>query len=176
MIALYLLAFCRIVTGLVFALSGISKARDLTQFMTTIANFQLLPRAFHAPAALFFLGGEFSVAALMALGGPALPFGFGFAILLLLIFCGALASVLAHGLRTPCNCFGASENPVTLTDIWRNLGLISCAAGGCTAWLWTRGMRESLGAVEWLLMALGSLAIVLIWTQLGEITQIFRQN
>ncbi len=176
MIALYMLAFCRMVTGLVFAFSSISKARDLSQFTATIANFRLLPRSLHAPAAFLFLGGEFAVAVLTALGGQALPLGFGLASVLLLLFCGALASVLARGLHTSCNCFGASKRPVTSADIWRNLGLLLCAAGGWSAFLWTRGTRESLGAVEWLLVMLGSLAFVLIWTQLGEIAQLFRQS
>src|ERR1051326_7881489 len=141
MIALYVLAFCRIATGLVFAFSGMGKARDFSQFKTTIANFRLLPRPLHAPAAFFFLSAEFAVVVLVALGEPLLPFGFGLAILLLLLFCGALASVLARGLRTACNCFGTSKQPVTVADVWRNLGLVLCAALGWSILLWTQGMR-----------------------------------
>src|ERR1051326_2118641 len=89
MIALYILAFCRIVTGLVFAFSSISKARHPAQFREAILGFELLPPRFSGLAALLFLCGEFAVVLLVAIGGPLLSSGFVMATLLLCIFCVA---------------------------------------------------------------------------------------
>lgn len=176
MLAWYILIFCRVVTGLVFACSGISKARDLAQFKQAILDFRLLPAQVSGPVAILFLCGEFAVVLFVATGGPLLFYGFILAGFLLCIFCIALASVLVRKMRTSCNCFGASDRPVTSTDLWRNAGFILCAVGGCGASLWARGVRENPGVVESLLVALGALVFVLIWVQLGEIAQLFRQS
>jgi len=125
---------------------------------------------------MFFLCSEFAVVLLVTIGGPLLLSGFARATLLLLIFCGALASVLARRLQTACNCFGSSEKNVSSADIWRNLGFILCASVGCGALTWTRDASISPGGIEWLLASLGALVFVLIWIQLGEIVQLFRPN
>src|SRR5690348_3348391 len=123
---IYLLAFCRVVIGLVFAISSLGKARDLAQFQEAIAGFRLLSRRMSNLAAFLFLGGECTVVALMVIGGPFLFPGFALAILLLLLFCTALASVLIRRIQTACNCFGSTRKPVTRVDIWRNLGFLLC--------------------------------------------------
>lgn len=173
---MYLLAFCRVAIGLVFAISSVSKARDVARFQRAVVGFQLLSRQLSNFAAFLFLGGECAVVLLMIIGGPLLLFGFVLALLLLLLFCIALASVFARRLRVTCHCFGASEKPVTLVDIWRNGGLLLCAAGGCEALIWTRGVQERVEGIAWLLIALSAGAFVMIWIQLGEIVQLFRQE
>jgi len=171
--ALYLLAFCRVVIGLVFIVSSISKALNISKFRQTIISFGLLPRSLTGIAAILFLCCEFAVAGLAAIGGEFLLPSFLLAIILLLIFCGALASVLVRRLRTPCNCFGSSEKPISIGDVWRNVGFILCALGGCVALTWTQRTSERLGVVEWLLTALGAGVFVAIWIQLREIAQLF---
>src|SRR5690242_17255269 len=114
---IYLLAFCRVTTGLVFAISSFSKARDLAQFQQALLDFQLLSRRLSKLAALFFLCGEGIVVLLIVIGGPVLLPGFALAILLLLVFCAALASVLIRRLPISCHCFGSSNKPVTSADI-----------------------------------------------------------
>src|ERR1700737_4006721 len=131
MIAFYILAFCRVTTGLVFAISSLSKARDIPTFKQAVLGFRLLPQHLSGPLAILFLCGEFTVVLLVTIGGSLLLSGFVLATLLLLIFCGALASVLARRLQTACNCFGSSEKNVSSADIWRNLGFILCASVGC---------------------------------------------
>jgi hypothetical protein len=173
---IYVLAFCRVVIGLVFALSSLSKARDLAQFQQAILGFRLLPARVGHLAAVAFLGGEFAVVLLMVIGGPLLLPGFALAILLLLVFCAALASVLVRRLHTACNCFGSSRKLVTPVDIWRNVGFLLCAGGGCEALLWTRGAPASLKGMDWLLIALGAGAFVAVWVQLGDIVHLLRQE
>ena len=173
---MYILAFCRVAIGLVFTISSLSKARDIGRFQQAISGFHLLSRSFSQFAAFLFLCGEIAVALFMLIGRSLLLYGFALAILLLLLFCAALASVLIRKMQTTCNCFGSSEKPVTPVDIWRNVGFLLCAGGGCEALIWTRGAQVSLEGIAWLFIALGAGAFVLIWTQLGEIVQIFRQG
>lgn len=175
-VLLYLLAFCRVVIGLVFLMSSVGKARDLPGFQQTIRNFALLPGQFSGAAAWLFLFGEIAVMLLVVLGGPLLLPGFVLALGLLLLFCLALILVLARHIRTSCSCFGASEQPVSLADVWRNVGFILCALGGCLALLWTRGSTLALSLPEWLLPGLGAALFVVLWSQLGEIAHLFRQD
>lgn len=171
---IYLLGFCRVAIGLVFAISSVGKVRDITRFQQAIKGFRLLPRDLSNLAAFLFLGGEIAVVLLMLIGGTLLLPGFVLAILLLLIFCAALASVLIRKLHTPCNCFGSSNKLVTRVDIWRNAGFLLCAGSGCEALLWMHGEPGSLEGIAWVCIALGASVFVMIWIQLGEIVQLFR--
>lgn len=176
MIAVYLLAFCRVTTGLVFAFSSFSKARNLSAFKQAIPGFQLLPPQIHSLAAILFLCGEGLVVLLLAVGGSLLFYGFTLALCLLLVFCLALATVLFRKLHVSCNCFGSSQQTITSADIWRNVGFMACAACGCSILTWMRDTKLSLEGIEWLLISLGALAFVLIWIQLGEVAQLFRHS
>lgn len=172
---IYVLAFCRVATGLIFALSSFGKVRDVSKFQQAMYGFRLLSRRMSNFAALLVLCGEIAVVLLLLIGGPFLLYGFALAILLLLIFCAALASVLFRKLQTSCHCFGASEKPVTQADIWRNVGFLVCASGGYEALIWTRGAQGSPEWMAWLFIALGAAIFVVVWTQLGEIVQLLRQ-
>lgn len=173
---IYLLAFCRVAIGLVFAISGFSKARHLAQFQQAIYGFHLLSRRLSNLAAPLFLCGEFTVVVFMLVGGPLLLPGFVLAILLLCLFCGALASVLVRKLHTSCHCFGSSSRPVMPVDIWRNVGFLLCAGGGCEALSLTQGEQGSLAWIGWLFIGLAAGAFVALWIQLGDIVQLVRQG
>jgi len=162
--------------GLVFAISSFGKVRNIQKFKQAILHFQLLPSHLSYPLAVLFLSGELAVVLFVIIGGPLLLPGFILATLLLLIFCGALASILVRRIQTACNCFGSNEKNVSYTDLWRNLGFILCASLGYETLIWTQGAPVRLGGVEWLLTSLGALVFVLIWIELGEIVQLFRPN
>jgi hypothetical protein len=132
----YLLAFSRIALGLLFAYSFVTKARDVTQFAETIGRFDLLPRRWSKTVALLFLGGEAAVVILIIAGGRLLPLAFALAGLLLAVFSLALLLALRRGIETACNCFGASEKPLTYYDVGRNAGFIACSVLGW--WLATQ--------------------------------------
>ena len=176
MIQLYLFAFCRIVVGLVFLAAFVSKVRNIPQSQRAIGNFQILPRWLSVPAAFLFLGGELAVMICMAAGNWLLLPGFVFALLLLLLFSLALASVLVRKLSTSCNCFGSDEKPVSPADIWRNVGFLCCALGGVGALIWIPNIQASLSRLEWLLTGIAAAVFVLIWTRLSEITHLFRTS
>ena len=170
----YMFAFCRIVIGLVFLFSSAGKILQMRAFVQTIQRFHLLPTRLNAPAAAFFLCGECAVVIFLGIGGSLLLPGFVLAGLLLLLFCAAMATVIARGIHTSCNCFGTSEKEVTRTDIWRNAGFILCTLGGCSAL--RLGVQESLNLAEWVIVGLGALIFVIIWLQLQEIVSLFRAH
>ncbi|MDH5506770.1 MAG: hypothetical protein OEZ02_06080 [Anaerolineae bacterium] len=169
----YMLVFCRVTTALVFLYSASGKGLDIHSFEHAVANFQLLPPKLHRLAAWCFLAGEILVIWLVARGGQFLVWGFGLAALLLLVFSAALASVLVRKITAACNCFGASEKPVTGYDLWRNGGFVACALLGLGAS--TNGAAQAnLQLAEVGLVGLVAAVFVVMWVNLGEIAQIFR--
>lgn len=169
-------AFCRIAIGIVFLLSFGSKIRNTAQFQRSIAGFRLLSRKLSDVAAILSLGGELAVVLCLLIGGELLLPGFGLAVLLLLVFSIALISVLVRKLSISCNCFGASEEPVVVADVWRNVGLIACAVAGYSSTAWVQGNEQSLGIGEWLLAGISALVLSLLWLQLRNIVQLFSDD
>jgi len=173
MLALYVLAFCRVTIGLTFALAGGQKARSFAAFQQTVRRFRLLPQALLLPVALLFVTGELLVALLLLCGGWFLLAGFVLAFLLLLVFSGALLSVILRGISTTCHCFGPGHRPVSQADLWRNLGFLLCALSGSLGALWNLPGEVRLDGVSWMFTALGAAAFVLIWTHMADLVQLF---
>ena len=175
---LYLLAFCRITIGLVFAASFLGKARNFASYERTIIGFNIVPRQLARVAAILLLGGELAVLVLISMGDFLLAIGFSLAVALLLIFTGALISVLVRRICTSCNCFGESDKLITPFDILRNVGFILCALVGLWAYSALAGNQHnvhlSLTLPEWGLAAVGAAVFVVIWINLGELAHLFR--
>jgi hypothetical protein len=172
-----MLGFCRAVVGIVFAVSFAGKARDTSTFRETISRFGLIPAPASGAAVAAIMAGEIAVALAMALGGRFLMAGFVGAVLLLVVFSAALAAVLKRRIDTSCNCFGASEKPITPYDIWRNAGFLCCALCGCCGALTAPNAGAAqLGLAEYGLAAVGAAVFVAISSQLGEIVQLFRSG
>ena len=165
----YMLVFCQVVVGCVFALSAVGKVRDMSVFEESIKGFQLLPESIVKPVAITFVVSEIAVVVLLMIGGVVLPWGFVLAALLLALFSGALFSVLQRKLEVSCGCFGASEQQVSYYDIVRNSGFIVCAIGG--VWLAT---TTALPGWETFLLAGSAIAFVLIWTHLRDIVGVLQ--
>lgn len=170
----YLLAFCRIAIGLVFACAFLAKVRRAAGFAQTIANFDLLPRRWSKTAALLFLGGEVVVVILLILGGWLLPLAFALAGLVLLLFTSALISVLRRNIKTSCNCFGVSEKSISYFDVWRNVGFGLVIVLG----LWSSKalalVNTSLSLIELLFITLMASAFVLFWTNFRTFIAVLR--
>jgi len=170
------LTFSRLALGLIFAASSLGKLRDFPAFERAITNFQILPRQLVRVSAYIFLAGELAVVALLLIGGRLLAPGLTLAILLLATFCVALLSVRVRRIRTPCHCFGSSRRPVTLFDVWRNVGFILCALLGIwsVSALSDTPMELSLGEIGLLgMMAAGFVALSV---SLGEVIELFRTS
>ena len=115
-------ALCRIVVGVVFLASGALKLRQ--------ASWPGTARAFGAPGFVIPLlpRVELVLGAMLAaqIGGPWVPLA---ALVLLLVFTGAIAAQLARGRQVPCACFGElSAKPVSGMTIARNGALCVLAA------------------------------------------------
>lgn len=173
MIWSYILAFCRVAIGLVFLFSSVGKLRNISQFQQTITNFRLLPARMSYPTTLCFVSAEVAVVLLVASGGSLLLPGFLLALILMLIFGGALISVLMRQIQTSCNCFGSSEKPVTQADIWRNAAFALCALGGSALTIGRMGL-EQLELLTWLLIGGMAIIFVLTATFLDDIIQLFQ--
>jgi hypothetical protein len=145
------------------------KVRDVDRFAETIRNFDLLPKQLARTAAVLFLTGEAVVVLFMVLGDRLLPVAFALAGLLLLLFTLALLSALRRGIKTSCNCFGASEKPLTYYDIWRNVGFIGCSVLGW--WLAAQVLvtTQPSNWAELALLSFGAALFVIVWTQLNEV-------
>ncbi|MEM8536022.1 MAG: MauE/DoxX family redox-associated membrane protein [Chloroflexota bacterium] len=174
LIGMYVLVFCRIVIGLLFAISAINKLRDFGSFAQTITRFRILPGHLSTPAACIFVAAEVIITIMMVFGGVWLWPGFLFTILLLVAFSVALGSVLARNIQTSCNCFGNTDKPVSTADIWRNLGFTLCAIGGCVALSIAGTTASSLGLIEWAMMAASATVFVVVWMHLSDIVQLVR--
>jgi hypothetical protein len=124
------------------------------------------------PTSLLFVGAEVAIVLLVALGGRFLLPGFLLALTLLLIFGGALISVLARQIHTPCNCFGSNEKSVIQADVWRDAAFALCALGGSVLTLGRMGL-EQLEVLVWLLISGMAIIFVLTASFLDDIVQLF---
>lgn len=170
----YLLAFCRIVIGLTFTYSFLAKVRNVDQFAQAITDFQLLPRGFSRPLAILFLAGELIVAVMVLIGDQFLSWAFVLAVLLLSIFTVAEVSVLTRNIQTSCHCFGASEEPVTYHDVWRNIGYIVCSLVGRQIWLLMEGSPGNQTLAELVLVSPIAIVFVVVWTHLRHMVRLFQ--
>jgi hypothetical protein len=172
--SLILLNFSRIVIGLAFVASSLSKLSDLGSFEKAVAGFQILPAFLHKISAFMFIFAELIVALVMLLGGEWLNIGFLLAIFLLTVFTGALASVLVRRIRVGCNCFGSTNKTVSHYDVVRNSGFILLGIAG---WAGTfTPVNRQINVLETTLLILFALAFVILWINLREIIEVFQGN
>ncbi|MEM8532666.1 MAG: MauE/DoxX family redox-associated membrane protein [Chloroflexota bacterium] len=164
----FLLAFCQVVVGCVFAVSSFAKVKDFSSYLTAVGAFRLIPKSLAGIGAVFFLVCEILVVVLLFIW-PIIAFSL--AAILLLLFSVALTTVLLRGIQTTCNCFGSSSHPVSYTDLIRNVGLLLCAGGGAYLTVLTH-ISTPLTFVEWGVTALFACTFALIWTQIGEIVRL----
>lgn len=128
-----ILVFCRFVLGLTFLLSLSGKTRDLQTFKRSVMDFRIIPKQFVTCFIWLVLTNELLIVLTMLVGGRLLKYGFALAVLLLLLFTIAAASVLTRGIQTSCSCFGkSSSHNLSKYDIVRNFSFIVCGLVGWT--------------------------------------------
>jgi hypothetical protein len=108
--------------------------------------------------------------------GLCMQTGFALAVLLLLVFSGALLSVRVRGISTTCHCFGPGHRPVSQADLWRTMGLLLSALGGLVGTIWNLQAQTRLDGAGWAVAAPGAAVFVLIWTQLAAPVGLFAGN
>lgn len=173
MSAAYALMFCRLALAATFAWSAGGKLRDMRAFRDSITAFRLLPRRWSAPLGWAFVGGEAAVVVLLLLGQPPLlGAAFGLAAGLLLIFSGALLSVMRRALAVSCNCFGRTEQQVSWYDLVRNALLLGCCLGG--GWALPAASAALTGG-ETMLLGIMALCFLVLVTHVGDIVETLRR-
>jgi hypothetical protein len=166
------LAVCRVMIGLTFAISAAGKLRDITAFRQTIADLELLPRGWNNTMAISLLAAELAVAVMVAVGGPVLLPGFLLAAGLLVVFSVALVLALRRGVQTACNCFGPAERSLSPYDLVRNLLLIGCSLIG----VWgLSAPRHDLAGLDVALMAVMGTCLVVVLINLADVVSTLRR-
>jgi hypothetical protein len=131
----YVLVGARVLIGLVFAVSALTKVhnrRSFAAFRSSIIDMRLLPEPLVTPVAVTVVATELAIPALLLT--PATPAaGFVLAVLLLAAFSIGVARVLAAGTTASCRCFGVSAAPFGRHHLYRNGALAVVAAAGLLA-------------------------------------------
>ena len=169
------LLLARLALALVFAVAAVAKLADRSSFARTLGSFGVPNRL--APAGSIAIPlAELAVAALLFPAGTA-RWGAFAALVLLAVFCVAIARVLVRGDEVDCGCFGeVAATRVTRRTLARNAGLGAVAGAVVVAGPGTAlGVPSSVPAVSPTEVALGALAFaVAVSWWLGW--QLFRQN
>jgi uncharacterized membrane protein YphA (DoxX/SURF4 family) len=111
----------RLALALLFATAALHKLRDLPAFRATLRDYRALPGRLVPAAALTLVSIELAVVALLLL--PAAdPIGPVAVLMLLALYCGAIALNLARGRRhIDCGCLGpAKRQPLSPWLLARN--------------------------------------------------------
>jgi len=117
----------RIILGGLFIWSGLAKVLEGPEFITSVANFLLLPDYLVVPVAYFLpwlelVCGAALVTGLAARGGAA------WLTLLLVLFTLGLSINEWRGLDVDCGCFGATASSGTTGALIKNLILLPLSA------------------------------------------------
>ncbi|MET8159661.1 MauE/DoxX family redox-associated membrane protein [Sphaerisporangium sp. NPDC005289] len=160
---------CACLVALVFAMSAVSKLRDLEGFRRSLPALVPARRELLRPLAMAVVVLEALVPIMIAVP-PATSYGLALACALLVAFTVAIARALGRGQTAPCRCFGASAAPLGPRHLVRNGLLITAAVlGGLSP----GGAPVLAGAV--IAGAAGLIAALLI-ASLDDIADLFARN
>jgi hypothetical protein len=125
---------CRVLIGLVFAVSAFTKVRTITayrEFASWLASVPL-PLAGHGAVPPFLAGAEAAIVILVAIPATVLP-GLVLAAVTLAVLTTGSAVAVARAARVTCRCFGSSRTPLALRHVLRNGFLLAGAVAGALA-------------------------------------------
>lgn len=119
----------RVALGGFFIYSGTTKLMDLSDFVDSVGNYQIVDRPWDAIFGYFVPWLEVVLGFAIATG-ICFRSGLVITIVMLLGFSIAISWVWSQGLNINCGCHGKSDEPTNYPlSIARNLGLITLAAG-----------------------------------------------
>lgn len=170
MTAAYLSEACRLYILVVLFVSAAGKARAIGGFAESLEALVHLPARWSQKAAIAITASEFLVALALAAGGAAAHLGMAAALALFLAFTAVLLVALAQRRTVSCNCFGASDHPISAWDLVRNLLLIAA----CVAWLLMGPPAAALAPGAWLLLLGAAVIAFLLSTNLHRIAPLLR--
>lgn len=176
---LHIPLYCQACIGLVFSLSFFGKLNRLTEFARTIESFNILPPRYSRNTALLFLGAELLVVISVLLGNRLAVLGLALAGILLGLFSIAIASALARGIKTSCNCFGKSSDVIAPYDLLRNAALIAFTLVALVPYFTTPSIeqiRMRVAFSDWLLIGLAAIITAGILANLSQIARIVQPD
>jgi Methylamine utilisation protein MauE len=165
------LTLMRLIIGLMFFVSIVSKLPHLGEFEETINSFNILPKKFQKIAILLILSGDISILTMLIFGGSCLIVGFTLAIIVLITFTIVLSSVIQRKLSVRCNCFGKNKNLISHATLWRNAAFIICATIGL--FLSIDIPQESLKFSETTILVGVAAILVFILTNVEDLAYLF---
>lgn len=165
MMASWVSEACRLYILGVLLASAAGKARALGTFAGTLEALVHLPSRWSRTAAAALTASEFLVALALLAGGVATRLGMAAALALFLAFTAVLLVALAQRRTVSCNCFGASDHPISAWDVVRNLLLIAA----CGAWLLLGPSTAALSPGTWLLLLGAAVLAFLLSTNLHRL-------
>jgi hypothetical protein len=168
----YAVICCRLVLGLVFAVSLISKTCGRARYAEFVAAVPGLapgiPARLAAPAVI---AGEAAVLVAMVVPGAA-AIGFAVAALLLIAFTAGILQAIRGRQRVSCQCFGASSVPVGPAHVARNGFLLLVVAVGLLGAFASSHAQPSPGVLITAVATGAIAAAAVIYTD--EIADLFR--
>ncbi|WP_338106225.1 MauE/DoxX family redox-associated membrane protein [Micromonospora zingiberis] len=173
---MYLAVACRALVFGVFLCSLASKLRGPAAYSSFVASTGgLLGRPRRGVAVGVAAAGtvmaEAAVTVLVVIPATA-PTGLTLAAALLVAFSVAIVLAMRGGRRAPCRCFGASETPLGLPHVARNMLLAVVCLGGLVATTAATGVgRHPAGVAVALAVAAAVLPFVL---RLDDLVALFR--
>ncbi|TDD11934.1 methylamine utilization protein MauE [Nonomuraea deserti] len=144
-----------LVTVFAFALAGkVRGRRAWAGFVESLSEMAVIGRAVVPAAAVAVIAAEAAVIVLVLLPpGGAATAGFALAAVLLSCFTLAVGAVARRAAPVPCRCFGASETPVGVPHVVRNLILVTASLLGLVGSLTNGSVDPVLGSVAGILGA-----------------------
>jgi uncharacterized membrane protein YphA (DoxX/SURF4 family) len=141
----------RIGLGVLFLAAAVPKLQDPAGFAKAIENYRMLPVGAERALAVVLPAVELVVGVLLVAG--AIDAGASLlALVLLVVFTGAVGVALARGLDFTCGCFGTGDGTRAGTGkVLENLALIAVALAvwrGDRSWLSLRGWLARRGDIE----------------------------
>jgi uncharacterized membrane protein YphA (DoxX/SURF4 family) len=124
---------CRGLIAVVFISAAWGKVAPSAfgQFVQSVEQTGMVPRAAARPVAVAVVLAELSAALLVLLPGTS-AIGAGLAACLLVVFLGVIVRSLKQGSAAQCRCFG-SASPLGRRHVVRNVGLLFACAGALPA-------------------------------------------
>jgi len=161
---------CRLYVLVVLLVAAAGKAHALGRFAETVEALVHVPARWSRAAATAIVISELVIALALLSGGAVARPGMVAALALFLAFTAVLGAALAQRRAVRCNCFGASEHPLSVWDLARNLLLIAA----CAAWLGTRRPAVALLPGQWLLLLGVAASAAVLSTNLHRIARVLR--
>jgi hypothetical protein len=164
--ATYVAEACRLHILLVLFAAVAGKLTAMSDFRDTIP----LPFPGVHAVAVGVAGAEATAAVLLAAGASWARAGMAAALILFILFTGAILFALVQGRTVQCRCFGGRGHAISIHDVARNLMLMAA----CGVYLRYGAPGVPIDAAGWMLLSGIAVILLLITLNFDEIAMLAR--